>query len=59
LHNEIKIFNFGYITLYHDPLTNSVALNTESRDNNELVQILTLRRYLKGYPNIQNNKQLS
>jgi len=38
LYNESKIFNFGHITIRHDPVSNNVTLSTEIRDNNGLVR---------------------
>ena len=38
LYNESKIFNFGHLTIHHDPLLNNVTLTTEIRDNNGLVR---------------------
>ena len=38
LYNESKIFNFGHLTIRHDPLLNNVTLTTEIRDNNGLVR---------------------
>ncbi len=38
LYNESKIFNFGHLTIRHDPSSNNVTLNTEIRDNNGLVR---------------------
>jgi alkaline phosphatase D len=38
LYNESKIFNFGHLTIRHDPLSNNVTRNTEIRDNNGLVR---------------------